>query len=242
MVQYRLWLHHREVDQHLRGQQLRYEQELAEIDEHVARIEKIAVQKDNALLTALIEQINTQEHINNHRTDTTQTQPEHNGAMQTSLNGQKYQTPPPSNYGQQGWDGRPADPDLRHQAQGRREARSLHVPPASSTWGDLPHFATQDMYTSEEELPLSDARAIPPETTDFPLPNDPNTPVDHNLQKNELDLLPWWLRHLMQTTPEEQEPPPTAPIDQQSTRTNERVERWFTRRTRLVHYDERQES
>ena len=242
MVQYRLWLHHREVDQHLRGQQLRYEQELAAIDEHVACIETIAVQKDNALLTALIEHITTQEQRNNHRTDTTQVQPEYNGTTPIGLNRQKYQTPPPSNYGQQLWDERPADADLRHEAPGRREARPLHVPPASSTWGDLPHSATQDRYTSEEELPLSDARALPPEATDFPLPNDPNTHVDHKLPQNELDLLPWWLRHLMQTTPEEQELPPTAPIDQQSTHTNERVERWFTRRTRLVHYDERQES
>jgi hypothetical protein len=241
MVQYRLWLHHREVDQHLRGQQLKYEQELAEINEHIARIEKMAVHKDNALLTALTQQINIQEHINNQRADTIQVQPEHSGATQTSLNRQKYQTPP-STYGQKGWDGRPTDPALRREAQGRRQVRPQHAPPASSTWGDLPNFATQDTYTSEAELPSLDTGTLLPETTEFPLSSDLNTPVDHKTQKNDLDLLPWWLRHLMHNTPGEQEPQQTAPIDQQSMHTNEGVERWFTRRTRLVHYDERQES
>jgi hypothetical protein len=98
------------------------------------------------------------------------------------------------------------------------------------------------MDTSEEEITSFDATEVLPETTDLSLPSDPNILVNHKPQKNELDLLPWWLRHLMQTTPEEQEPQQTAPIDQQSTHTNERVERWFTRRTRLVHYDEQQES
>ena len=230
MVQYRLWLHHREVDQHLRRQQQTYKQEIAEIDERIARIEKMAMQIDNTLLTALIQQLNTQEHTTSQITDTTRARAAYNGATQASLNNQIYQTPPPSNYGQ----------------QGREKPQPLRSFPASSTWGELPNFATQDIDTSkekeEEEMLSLDAIPVLPEKTGFPVPSDPVSLVDYEPQKNELDLLPWWLRHLMQPTPDEQELPQTAPLDQQSIHTNQRVERWLTRRIRLVHYDEQQES
>ena len=236
MVQYRLWLHHREVDQHLRGQQLTYKKELTEIDEHIASIEKMAMQADNALLKALIQQLNSHDHT----TETKRRQIALNGTIQAEQNNQKHPAPPALHYGQQVWDEPQPVHDPKQQPPHDPKAQPLHSSPASSIWGEVPNFATQETHTAEQEILSLDTISVLPEATDSPLSSAPNS--DHEPEQNETDLLPWWLRHLMQATPEEQDLPQTAPIDQQSTNTNERVERWFTRRTKLVHYDEWQES
>src|SRR5436305_12125508 len=131
MGQYCLWLQYREIDQHLRRQQMICKQELADIDEYTARIEKTAMQRSNTLLVALLQQVKLQEHTTNKTIDTAGAQPEHHGVRQESANGQTDQTPPLSNNGQEGRDLRMADPDLWHNSQGTSglEATSGHEAP-----------------------------------------------------------------------------------------------------------------
>ena len=90
MGQYRLWLHHREIDQDLHKQQTSYKQELAEIDERIAHIEKTAIQGHNALFAALTQHIKLQEHANY----TTEVSPEYSSATQESANGHEKSTSP----------------------------------------------------------------------------------------------------------------------------------------------------
>jgi hypothetical protein len=222
MGQYRLWLHHRAIDQNLHEQQLTHKQELSEIDEHIARIEKTATPTNNALLSMLMQQLQLQEHATSNITDTTGT---HNGVPQENTHSQKYQTPPPSNYGQQGSVPQTADPRLA--------PRPPHIYPGLLAWGHLPNFSTQDIHISE--APSADPVSILPTATDHPLPSDLHPLLDPKPQANE--RLPWWLRNLAQSPHEEQEPQQTHPIDEQRIHTNQRIQHWFARRTRLVHYD-----
>jgi hypothetical protein len=218
MGQYRLWLHYRAIEQNLQKQHKTHKQELSEIDEQIARLGKTAMPTDNVLLTMLMQQLKLQEHTTY---NTTGVQPEHNGTPLENANGQKYQTPPPSNYGIR----RTTDPSPLPQPP--------HVSPGLLAWGHLPNFATQDIHIPEEHLLSGDAIPISPATTDR-LPNDLTALLDQEPQHRQL---PWWLRNLMQPPHEEQEPQQTTPIDQQSRHTNQRVEHWFARRTRLVHFD-----
>ena len=228
MGQYRLWLHHRAIDQNLQIQYKTHKQELSEIDKLIARLEKTAMSTDNALLTVLMHQIKHQEHTTSKITDTTGAQPERNGIPQENPNGQKYQAPPPSNYGQQGRGLRTTDP--------LPSPQTTHVSPELLAWSHRPNFATQDRDISEEQFLSADATPILPATTDHLLPNDLTAFLDQEPQENRQP--PWWLRNLMQSPGEEQEAQQTTPIDQQSRQTNQRVEHWFARRARLVHFDE----
>jgi hypothetical protein len=216
MGQYQLWLDHREIDQNLRRKQITYKQELSKIDEHIARIENTAMQKNNALLTALMQQLKLQEHTTSKVTDAGGTKPEHNGATQANTNSQNYQTPPPSNYGQQ----------------------NTSVTPALLTWDHRPNVDTQDRHPAEDDVLSADTMSVLPATTDHLRLNNHHPLVDPESQQSGQASLPWWLRNLMQITHEEQEPQPTAPIDQQSRQTNQHVERWFMRRTKLIRYNE----
>ncbi len=219
MGQYQLWLDHREIDQNLRRKHIAYTQELAKIDEHIACIENTAMQRNNALLAALMQQLKLQEHTANKATDTGDTRPEHNGSTQTNPNSQIDQTPSPSSYGQQ----------------------NTSVPSTLLTWGSSSNVETQDRDTLEETVLSADTMPALPAATDHLQPSNRYTLVDHESQTNGQASPPWWLRNLMQIIHEEQEPQPTAPIDQQSIQTNQHVERWFMRRTKLIHYNEWQE-
>lgn len=219
MGQYRLWLQQREVEQNLRKQQITCKQELSEIDEHIARIEKTTRQTSNALLTALMQHINMQKPATSQRTDTTGAQSEYNGATQETAHAQKYQTPPPSNYGQQ----------------------MTPVSPPLLAWSHLPNFDTQDISISEEEILSADVIPVLPEEKNNLLPGDFSTLFEQEKPEENQASLPWWLRRLMQNNHEEQKPQEIASIDQQDTDPNQRVERWFARRTRLLHYNEWQE-
>jgi hypothetical protein len=225
MGQYRLWLHHRTIDQDLRDQLLTHKRELSEVDEHIACLEKTAMPTNNALLSMLTQQFKLQEHTTSNRTDTTATQLALNGTPQENTHIQNYQTPPPSNYGLQGNIPQTADPGFA--------PRPPHVYPGLLAWGHLPNFSTQDIRISE--APSADSVPLVPATTDHPLPSDLHTLLDPESQVNE--RLPWWLRNLVQSPPEEQEPQQTHSTDEQRIHTNQHIEHWFARRTRLIHYD-----
>jgi len=225
MGQYRLWLHHRTIDQNLREQQITHKQELSEIDEHIANLEEKAIPTNNPLLIMLMQQSKLQEYTNSKIPDITASQLEHNGARQESANKQKYQTPPPSNYGQQDNDLQTVDPRLT--------AQPSHISSGLLAWEHLANFSTQDIHLSAAQS--ADSTPILPAAADHHLPSDLHTCMEQKPQINE--QLPWWLRDLMLSPPPEQEPPLPGPIDQYSIQTNQRVGLWFARRTRLVHYD-----
>jgi hypothetical protein len=214
MGQYRLWLHHRGIDQHLRGQQIIYEQELAVIDERITRIEKTARQTKNALLTALMQHLYIQEQPTNKLIATRGTQSEYNAATQESTNSKQYQTPPLSNYGQQ----------------------SIPTSPPLSAWSQLLNLNAQELPLSDKPVPPAETVPLRPEEFHSQSANDPHTYLKQDHQKNALPPLPWWLRNLTQNDNEEQETQEMAPIDEQSTPTDPSVERQFARRTRLIHY------
>ena len=241
MGQYRLWLHYRAIDQSLQEQQTTHKQELSEIDQCVARIEKTAPSTNNAILTMLMQQINLQERLTDHITDTTDAKPEH---PHINTNHQIYQTLPPSNYGQEGSNLQMIDPGPAPQP--------IHVFPDLLAWNHLPNFAVQDIHIPEEpsQVPISTL----PAATDRHLPGDLHTSPEPHPQANE--QLPWWLRNLLQSPQEEQEPPQTTPQRRgggqdwslsgaslyPGTGPHPQIDQgaghWFARRTRLVHYDE----
>jgi hypothetical protein len=211
MGQYRLWLQHRKVDQNLRKQQTVYEQELSEINEQIAHIENTAMQTNNMLLTALVQQIHMQRQTISKRVDTTEAQPEHNGA--THENGHNYQAPPPPH-------------DM---------PQNTSISPTLLACSPLPNFDTHEIPTSEEQMLPEHAMPILPDATDHLPPNDLHAFSDEELLKEIQRSLPWWLRNMIRTPQEDQEPQKTAPIDQQSIHINQRVEHWLTRRNQLAH-------
>jgi len=217
MGKYHLWLQHREVDQHLRRQHLTCQQELSEIDEQIARLQKKTRQLNNALITALVEQLNKQEQPTTVKVDTIEAQPEHNEVTRESAHDQTYQTIPLL-------DSRPQNSTLS--------------PPL--LWNYLPNYDTQDISIAEEEIISADVIPVLPEEADDLLPSDFSTLFDREPPENVQPSLPWWLRNIEQTLNGDPQPPLTAFIDQQRMHANQRVERWFARRIRLVHYDEGQ--
>jgi hypothetical protein len=221
MGQYRLWLHHREIDHDLRAQHTKYEQELAEIDEYVTRIENTVMQKENALLSVLIQHIHAQQQTASKIVDTTKVQSEQNGATHDHQYSQEYQTFPTTDYGQQ----------------------TTSVSPALLAWSQLPNFDTHEIPIPTIEKTISSKNAIPvlPAATDHLLPSDLNTLFDQESPKDIQRSLPWWLRNIMRTSREEQKQQNLAPIDQQSMHINQRVERWFARRNKIAHHHEWQE-
>jgi len=213
MEQYRLWLHHREIDQDLHKQKTSYEQELAEIDEDIARIEKTAIQGHNALFAALMQHIKLQEHANH----ITEVSPEYSSVTQEIANGQTYQAPPPAN----------------------SEQQSSTVSPALPAWDQFSNLDTQDIYRIEEKIVPVDAKQVLSEATDDLLPTDLNTLFEQEPQKYVQPSLPWWLRNRLQ---ENQKPQQTAPIYQpKAPVAHPRTEPLFARRTRLIPYNEGQE-
>jgi hypothetical protein len=219
MGQYRLWLHHREIDQDLHTQQAAYDQELAAIDEQIAHIENTAMQSSNALVIALIQQFHAQKEANSKEADTIITPPEQDETIHETAPHRQRQVPLPSNYGQQ----------------------STSVSPALLAWSQLPNFNTHEIHISEEHILPADVLPMLPDATDHLLPSDLNSLFDDE-PKDTQRSLPWWLRSIMRTPHEEpEEPQKTAPIDQQSMHINQRVERWFARRNKLLHNSEWQE-
>lgn len=220
MGQYRLWLHHREIDQYLRGQQIINEQELAGIDERIARIEKTAMQTSNALLNALMQQLHIQEHTTPKITEISGVQSEFNAIRQESTNSQIYQTPPASNYEQQG----------------------ISVFPPLSVWSQLLNLNAQETSLPNNQMLSAETVPVQPEETHPQSANQFNTLFRQEPQKNVQPPLPWWLRDLTQNTNEEQETQEMESVDQQSTPTNPLEERSVVRRTRLIHYIQKPQS
>ncbi len=98
------------------------------------------------------------------------------------------------------------------------------VSPALFGWSNLPNFNTQHV-----ENPVTDATTQKP-VPQFQQPNSDLLPQNINAIANDSSqtdpqtTVPWW----MHPTPEEH-PQSTKPIDQQSRRTNQYVQRWFER-------------
>lgn len=101
------------------------------------------------------------------------------------------------------------------------------VSPALFAWGQLPNFDTQDMQNPIVNATTQNPVPNPAASPDNLLPNDISSFVEGHSQTDPQLKVPWWLRNTRKTP--EQAPQNTSPIDQQSNRTNQLVERWFER-------------
>ncbi|GCE27766.1 hypothetical protein KDA_32500 [Dictyobacter alpinus] len=101
------------------------------------------------------------------------------------------------------------------------------VSPALFAWSQLPNFDAQEMQkpivnaTTQSPVPHANT------SSDDLLPGDLNAFVEAHSQTDPQLKVPWWLRNTRK--PAEKNPQSTSPIDQQSIRTNQLVERWFER-------------
>lgn len=103
------------------------------------------------------------------------------------------------------------------------------VSPALFGRSNLPNFNTQHV-----ENPVADATTQKPVSqfqqpdSDL-LPQNISTIADDSSQTDPQTTVPWWLNNTHPNPTPEEHPQSSKPIDQQSRRTNQYVQRWFER-------------
>ncbi|GHO83053.1 hypothetical protein [Dictyobacter formicarum] len=115
-------------------------------------------------------------------------------------------------------------------ATGKGQKAAGTVSPALFAWSQLPKFDGRDIQPSDDDTPPNSP--LPPLTasTGNLLPTDISAFVDAHSQTDPQLKVPWWLRSAHANKMIEKDAPgSTSPVDQQSTRTNQLVERWFER-------------
>ncbi len=216
MGQYRQWLHYREINQLLNAQIITLEKELVKLNERIDAVaQETSLTADNAILQVLIQQQQ-------------ETQPT------TILNApteKKGTAPSPDEHVPSA-----PSPETKNAATGPDE-RVGSVSPALFAWSRLPNFGSQDLL----QTPL---HAVP---APYPIPStlqpdEDSLPEDMTAFVNSYGRtapqleLPRWLRAITnaQTDADTQNTGPSGPIDVQSNRTNQLVQRWFERRERFA--------
>jgi hypothetical protein len=224
MGQYRQWLHHREIDRLLSAQLITLEKELAQLGERIESVaQETTLAADNFILHALIQQYQQTQHGYTQQT-AEDTAREEFGNRTTATENAYIAT------------------SDQEQANGTIEKVSMagSVSPALFAWGRLPNFDSQDGQTPLRPTPMPLPPVPPtPRLSEDLLPNNMAAFVDAYSQTAPQLKLPWWLRSTLRNsknleTLDEQEQNPHGPIDVQSNRTNELVQRWFERRRRFA--------
>lgn len=104
------------------------------------------------------------------------------------------------------------------------------VSPALFAWSHLPDFDNRDIQQSDDDAPTHSP--LPPLAASEGnlLPTDIGAFVDDAHSQTDPQLkVPWWLRNAHTYKTIGKDAPSTSPVDQQSNRTNQLVERWFER-------------
>lgn len=184
MGQYREWLFYREIDQQLTTQIQALEQELAQVQAQVGRLEHGKRYAENIIIQALI------------------------GIQQAQ---------------QVHSQGSASDPATRPATQGQQA-----VSPTLFAWNQLPQLDNRDVQPVNNNASRG-APSSPPAAEGSLLPTNISAFMDAHSQTDPQLKVPWWLRNAHAYKEISSDAPGTSPVDQQSTRTNQLVERWFER-------------
>lgn len=204
MGQYRLWLQHREIDQLLRAQLKTLVNELAQVDEQIRLLASSTIEVDNVIIQALLKEFEVGK----------SSVPVPDASIQAILS--------------------PAvDLTLVNTAdlQEQKQPSGSSVP---FTWGHLPSFTSRTMQNSATETTLSQRVPPTPLSTENLLPSDiqkfvaaysPAAPQMKTTRK---------LTDITSPAHQVAGNGPASPVDQQSIRVNQGVERWFERRIHIL--------
>ena len=206
MGQYRQWLHHREVDQHLHEQLETLEQELAQLQEQARLLKEIDYNTENTIIQALA----TPQRVGETAGSTIDTSDVHDSVDEQS--------------------GILVEDFLIEDVPSDATAVEFvpeTVSPALFGWSRLPNFDTRQM--REPVIVAGTLTPLPP--TPPPeinlLPEDMIAFMHKHGQTSPQRPLPWWIRDTFYPSPT------SGPVDQQSLRTNQLVQRWLERWRRL---------
>ncbi|MBA2676908.1 MAG: hypothetical protein H0U76_00700 [Ktedonobacteraceae bacterium] len=200
MGQYRQWLHYRDIDQLLRSQLAISEHELEQLQAQVEVLEKHVFSWRNEIFQALIEP---------ERNDTQSYQEEL--AIQ------------PDKQVIEGVEG--LEEELVIEDVDEEDLATIS--PALLAWSQLPNFDTQMLQEQESDSSDQTLDTSPPQADEQLLPTDINAFIhEHYLTNPEINV-PWWLQNIVSSHNEEFQEP--QPIDRQSERADQLVERWFER-------------
>jgi len=208
MGQYQLWLQYREIDQQLHTQLESLERDLAQLQEQAQCLAAAHSSSGNLIIQALTQYLRpTSEPNILARNDSLASRPTPPDAV----------NPIPTKPG----------------SSARNGATTEHtetVSPALFAWSNLPNFDTGKIRGADLQPPAS---PMPPHSEFDLLPPDMHTFFYTHSRTAPQAKLPWWLRdntlvpHQQSPGPVEQRP--IGPIDQQSIRTNQLVQRWLER-------------
>ncbi len=211
MGQYRLWLHHREVDHLLQTQLLALEKDLAHLDERIAYLQSNQATRDNTIFRALryVQQRSIKEQLD--YTD-------------SRIKGTEGTSEVPST-------GSSALPDLS-----ARLASSIPSPSYQSTSSNP--LASQPSRSENLSTPSSTSslsKSAQSSNTSVTLSRSPSPLSDYQPDGSLPPLIPLSSKETDVSQQDQQVAPSTTqPVDQQSLRTNQLVQRWFERRKRFA--------
>lgn len=185
MGQYREWLSYREIDQQLTTQIQAFEQELAQIQAEIGRLEQNKRYAENIIIQALI---GIQQAQQAHSQETAST-----AAARSAMQGQQAASP------------------------------------ALFAWNQLPQLDNRDAQPADSNVSPIGPLPHPAASEGSLLPTNISAFMDAHNETDPQLKVPWWLRNAHAYKEISSDTPGTSPVDQQSTRTNQLVERWFER-------------
>ncbi len=213
MGQYRLWLQYREIDQLLHAQLKTLVKELTRVDEQIGLLASNTLQVDNVIIQALLRELQVEVFL-------------------VPVSGVPVQaiSPPVQSS--------PTSELLLADAADR-QGQQLPDPVSSALfmWGNLPNFVSQEMQDSTRQTALSES--VPPTSLSAEnlLPADIQTFVETCGPAAPQTKSSWSFPDLIRPSHSIPGDSPSSPVDQQSIRVNQVVERWFERRTHFAHGD-----
>lgn len=229
MGKYKQWLQYRKADQELRTELAHLEKEQQQLAQQIKQLASTTDVSQNSIIQALL----AQQQWELAQQLKAEAAPQQAEVQQQTGTLQQVQIP-----------NTPARPTVHHSIAPARPtvhrsiAPAAHVndktagtvSPALHAWSNLPNF---DTHTKQEPIvntttlpPIPDSQPTP-DTNATLLPADVSAFVDAHSTTDPQLKVPWWLRN-MRSTPTHKASEQN-PIDQQSARTNQSVERFFQR-------------
>jgi len=218
MGQYRLWLQHREIDQLLRAQLKTLVNELARVDEQISLLANPTSQGDNVIIGALLKEFQLELSsvpVPDVPVQAISSSPVGDLSLIDTVDLQKQPLGDLSLVD---------TADLQEQPLGS-------VSSALFTWGRLPKFTSPGMQNSTRDTASSQPVPPTPLSAENLLPADIQTFVAVHGPAALRIKSPHRLSDIISSSHEIPNDGSISPMDQQSVRVNQGVERWFERRT-----------